>query len=201
MTPIPSSVNRYRPSRRVAALIALVALSSCLSLGGPMLEPRYFSAHAPDDYPLDEAGIERTDDLIVGDVVAAGHLRERLVWSDGSHEYGYFEAWRWVELPSDALERELRRTFLRIDCPEEAAVRRVDLELLAFELERGATPRAVLHLRATLRSTSGRILDGVDVTTERPLDGEDPRALARELGIALTEAAERIARAGTAESD
>ncbi|MEO0649588.1 MAG: ABC-type transport auxiliary lipoprotein family protein [Planctomycetota bacterium] len=186
-----------RPTRPLlAALLLTLGLASCLSLGGPALEPRYFSAHAPDDYPLDESRITRTDDLIVGDVVAAAHLRERLVWTDGGHEYGYFEGWRWVELPSDALERELRRTFMRIDCPEDAPVRRVDLELMAFELERGSAPKAVLHLRATLRSTSGRILDGVDVTTERPLPGEDPGAMARELGVALTEAAERIARAG-----
>lgn len=180
-----------RPFQHLLCVATLpLLLSGCLSLGGPALEPRYFAIGEPVSAPSE--GPAHPVTLVLGEQRSAAHLRDRIAWSDGATEVGFFEDLRWVEPPADSVGRHLRRTFRQLDAEPDSTAFRVEIELFAFELERGDSPAALLELRADFRNSAGAYVESLDVEIRRQLTDEDPRQLAAALGDALAEASVAI---------
>lgn len=185
------SLIMTRPFQHLLCVATLsLFLSGCLSLGGPALEPRYFAIG--ESSSATPEGPDHPVTLVLGEQRSAAHLRDRIAWSDGATEVGFFEDLRWVEPPADSVGRHLRRAFRQLDAEPDSTVFRVEIELFAFELERGDSPAALLELRADFRNSAGAYVESLDVEIRRELTDEDPKQLAAALGAALADASNAI---------
>jgi ABC-type uncharacterized transport system auxiliary subunit len=181
-----------RPGTALLPLLAALTVGGCLSLGGPPLEPRYFTA-TPFVLDAERPAAPETVAVLFMGLSAAEHLRERFVWSDGSGEVGFREELRWAEAPSTMVGRAFGRLRDRGEPDAAATTVLVGGDLLAFE-ERWSDggSAALVELDARFTTRAGAFLGTERVRVERPLDGDDPARLAEELGLAAAEAARRV---------
>jgi len=183
-------------SRRLTLAFGLL-LSACLS-PRQAVEPRYFSAAGPAPTVSAAASAQPTGpELRLRRVFAADYLRDRMVWRRGV-EVGFHDLLRWTEPPASYLEARVsqelfeRRGLRRVIRPGAPSLA---VELLAFDdvlepVHEGVVAIAVLlvdraqvaRLERTFRSS-------------RPIEGDDPEAVARALGEALAEAVTELGAA------
>jgi cholesterol transport system auxiliary component len=172
-------------------------LSGCALFGKnePMV-PRYFTVSDVATAPRsnDPRGLQ----LRLGRVEGWSHLRERLVTRDASHELFFHEARRWTERPEIYLRAALARTLFEERGLTESLgghALTLDVELVAFE--ELLTPHvARMQTRLVLRNESVALLEET-ITIEQPVatnpDGDEARAVADALSLALRAGSTRIA--------
>ncbi len=177
-----------------AGLLAL-ATSSCLSLGGDPPRLRFFSVEVAS---ADASIVPGGQELRLRRVLAAGHLRERFVWSSSEVERGFYDFRRWTEPPAAFLERLLVHELFEVQGlrrSEALQASTLDATLVALEEDLGAEPAAHARLLVHLTGPDGaslldRTLD-VRVPIARPeveAGGEEPSSDPAALAAALAEA-------------
>lgn len=184
----------------VRALVpCLLALSGCALLGkNEPLELSYYSpvlvaasaaappAAPPDGGPLNLRMVEAGD-----------HLGELMVYRTSKVEYGFYEARRWTERPSNYLRRALERALFEEGGRRHSSSSRaptLEVELTAFEEVVGPRPAGRVALVLTLRDGEGRGLVQRTIEVTRAADGDDPEAVVTALGLALREAVDEVVR-------
>lgn len=125
-------------------------------------------------------------------VVAASHLKSRMVYREDDVEFGFREFLRWAELPEEYVERALAEalfesgTFVR---SEQAGAPSLTVELLAFEELRDQRECRV-ELGARWESDEGTVRQW-RAESRAPRRQDSPRAVAvatgEALGTAVTE--------------
>lgn len=171
---------------RRALVLAAVVVAGCF-LPSPPEPPRHFAPGLPDPRP--PAAAPAPGGVRLGVVTSPLHLRELMTWRRSEVEFGFYEQRRWAELPSTYVERALARELFAVQRMPDAAgadVPVVNATLTAFEevltpvhearvgLAVGVAEPGCVRLRRTFEAS-------------RPLDGDDPVAVARAVGLALDE--------------
>jgi ABC-type uncharacterized transport system auxiliary subunit len=177
-----------------AALLILVAVIAP-GLGGCALltkskpvDIRYFTpALAPTTASAPAASGRQ---LRLGRVHAASYLRERIAYREPGAEIGYYPRLRWAEPPEAFLRRGLARRLF-----QEQGVREIvsgtgpslEVDLEAFEEQRGATPAARVQVTWRLRDQRVVLVQRT-ITVEKPIGAhgdEIAEALVAAMGQAL----------------
>lgn len=190
---------------KLAQLLGLGACSWSLLFGCALtskadaLTPRYFNPQTYDERRSPPA--PRPFELRLGQVSSASNLDERIAYRLNAVEVGFYEDRRWTELPEQYLRRALETELF-----EERKLTRIvsgvapilDVELQAFEEQRGAPGKARVVLRFTLRDERRSLLEQ-SLELELPL-GSDRSAdkserVAKALGDALAEGVTRLGAA------
>jgi cholesterol transport system auxiliary component len=190
-------------------LLALAGGCALTSKSEP-LAPRYFD---PDlsSLPVAAADTENANAnepaLRLGRVIAAEHLRERIVFREANRELGFYEDRRWTETPDFYLRRALADVLF-----ERKGIRRVvggagltlDVELLDFEEVKKSPP--VAHVRATFVLHDGRsVVRERTIDVDRPIategkpDANTTDAAVHAMSLALSDLVSRVANAVAAE--
>lgn len=185
------------PRLRILASAGLLALatSSCFSLGGEPPRLRFFSVEVAS---ADTAVVTGAQELRLRRVLAAGHLRERFVWSSSEVERGFYDYRRWTEPPAAFLERLLVHELYEIRGlrrSESLQASTLDATLVALEEDLGPEPTARARLLIHVTGPDGaslldRTLD-VRVPIARPeveAGGKEPSSDPAALAAALAEA-------------
>ncbi|QDU67813.1 hypothetical protein Pla86_29010 [Planctomycetes bacterium Pla86] len=172
------------------AALACAVLASCL--GGPGIEPRYFSATAAFDANLEAAQPDADEVYLIElqPVRVVGHLRERMVWRDGAGEVGFREDRRWSEDPAGLLARGLEAALAAapgVGAAPAAAEWSLSVTLEQFGELRATDTRAEVGLRATLVDRRGRVVLQRQFSASEPVADDDPGALVRALGAELAD--------------
>jgi cholesterol transport system auxiliary component len=198
--------TRARSTAMMVAAASLLSACALTSKSEPLLT-RYFSPdyiEAPERtaaVPASTASAGRSQ-LRLGEVRGGSHLRERILYREGTDALGYYEQRRWTERPEDYMRRALARALF-----EERRMRRVvsgaaptlEVELVAFEEIRG--PQRKVRLEAVMMLHDERIVHLEEtVAIERPVraSSEDDvgavvQALAEALRLSVTYIADRVA--------
>ena len=165
---------------RVVVLVASLALAGCLLPDPPAL-PRYFTPASP-------AGNARPPVAVrLGIVRSPLHLREAMTWRRSDVEYGFYEQRRWTELPATYVERAIARELFGDGAVATSAdVPVVNGELRAFEEVLQPVHEARVALAVEVADARCLRLRRTFVAS-RPLDGDDPGAVAHGIGEALDE--------------
>jgi ABC-type uncharacterized transport system auxiliary subunit len=175
---------------RRPALAAAVLVTGCL-LPAPPPAPRYFTPlGAADDAPP-PAPAGSMPQIRLAPVRSPVYLRELMTWRRSNVEYGFYDQRRWAEQPSAYVERALARELFVVQGIPEADAPGAPLlttDLRGFEEVLAPTHEAVVAIDVTL-ARAGCVLLRRDVEARRPLDGNDPVAVARGVGDALDEVA------------
>ena len=174
---------------RAAVLAFVVGLAGCL-FPSPPAPPRYF---APADPPAaSEAGDAGPPVAVrLGVVRSPVHLREQITWRRSDVEYGFYEQRRWTELPATYVERALAHELFgdgRAAVPVRGDAPVVTATVQAFEEVLAPVHAARVELAIVVSDARCVLLRGT-FAASRPLDGDDPVALARSIGAALDEVA------------
>jgi ABC-type uncharacterized transport system auxiliary subunit len=165
------------------------------------LDVRYFSPVSY-DAPATRAEHPRAQfGLKLGEVLAAPHLRQRIVYRKDGHELNYYVNLRWTEPPEEYVRRELTRVLF-----EEAGVTRVvagdaptlEVELLSFEELLAPRHAARVVIKAALIDEQVQVF-GRTFVSEKPIaeNGTPAQmvdALARALHESVTLIAEEVMR-------
>ena len=165
-----------------AFLASLVLLAGCL-LPDPPPSPRYFMPVGADaDGPRTPVAVR------MGFVRSPVYLREAITWRRSDVEYGFYEQRRWTELPSTYVERALARELFAGDEPIATGPNAplVSAELRAFEEVLSPVHEARVALAVELTDGACVRLRRTFAAT-RPLEGNDPGAVAHGIGEALDE--------------
>ncbi len=175
---------------RTAVVGVVIALGGCL-LPAPPPPPRYFAPDAPARDPAASPVAVR-----LGVVQSPLYLREAITWRRGD-EYGFYEQRRWAELPATVVERALSRELYAsdrpyADVPVDAPL--VSVELRAFEEVLAPTHEARVALAVRVADARCVRLRST-FAAARPLEGDDPAALARGIGEALDEVVRAVGAA------
>ena len=169
---------------------AVVVLAGCL-LPDPPASPRYFTPVAG-DVDATRAPVA----VRLGFVRSPLHLREAMTWRRSDSEYGFYEQRRWTELPSTYVERALTRELFAADEPvattPEAPL--LSAEVRAFEEVLTPAHEARVALAVELADAKCVRLRRTFVSA-RPLQGDDPNAVAHGVGDALDEVVRAIGAA------
>lgn len=175
---------------RAIAVALLLVVSGCLAPRQPA-DPRYFTPQAPRATSSAATRAEASGpELRLRRVFAADYLRSRMVWRRGV-EVGFYDLQRWTELPARYVQAQLEdelfeaRGLRRVTRP---SARSITVELLAFDDVLEPEHRGVVSLQVLLLDQGQVALLDRNFTSSRPIDGEDPEAVARALGEALNEA-------------
>ncbi len=174
---------------RALAFAGLLLVSACLSPRQPA-DPRYFTPGGAVP-PAAEGARARPEgpELRLRRVSAADYLRRRMVWRRGV-EVGFHDLLRWTEPPSRyvqaRLEHELfeRRGLRRVTRPN---ARALTVELTAFDDVLEPTHEAVVSLDVLLVDASQVALLDRTFRVSRPIESDEPEAVARALGEALSQ--------------
>lgn len=173
------------------------------------LSPRYFSPQLVGEARSPAAA--RSFELRLGQVASASNLDERMAYRINPVEVGFYEDRRWTELPEQYLRRALEKELFedrKLTRVVSGAAPTLDVELIAFEEQRGTPGKARVSLRFTLRDERRALLEQT-LTLEQPLGdrrGGDAselvaEALAGTLARAVrqlgSEVIERLAQAAT----
>jgi cholesterol transport system auxiliary component len=190
---------------RRASVLAAATLSGLLVSGCALLTksepvvPRYFSpelAESPAKPKAASTGAQLS--VRLGRVGGGSYLKERMVYRDASHEFGFYEDRRWTERPEVYLQRALEGALY-----EEGGMRRalastaptLTADLVEFEEVRGDAPHVRLRVTYALHDEQTVFFERT-LTIERPLaggsDAARPDRTAAALGEALHEAVGRI---------
>jgi ABC-type uncharacterized transport system auxiliary subunit len=177
--------------RRARVLACLVlGLGGCL-FPKPPPPPRYFTPTAAPPESMRPPVAVR-----LGLVRSPLHLRESITWRRAD-EYGFYEQRRWAELPATYVERALARDLYASDHPYVGipdAAPLVTVELRQFEEVLAPVHEARVALAVQMADARCvRIRE--TFTAARPLDGDDPGALARGIGEALDEVTRAVGSA------
>ena len=167
---------------RVLAVATLLGLAGCL-LPDPPAPPRYFTpAGSPATAAHSPVAVR------IGIVRSPLHLREAMTWRKSEVEYGFYDQRRWTELPATYVERALVRELFAADepvaTPPDAPV--LNVEVRAFEEVLAPVHEARVALAVDVVDARCMRLRRTFVAS-RPLDGDDPGAVARGVGEALDE--------------
>ncbi len=150
-------------------------------------------------------GLRATPALVVrvAPVRSAAHLGERVVWQGPAGERGFEERLRWTERPSVYLERALQRAVAAhpgLAVGAVASATRLEVELLAFDLVRGARGEPLAaHLRFEARRVDPdgvvRVLEQRSAMRELAPGRDLVPSLARALGELLAQESAALAAA------
>ncbi len=187
-----------------STLVAAVTSGCALTSKADLIDVRYFTPDAP--------AIERTAaaegrgvELRLGRVTAGDGLHERIAYSDGIHEVGYYDDRRWTERPDLYVRRALGRALferrgLRHVVGGEAPT--LDVDVLAFEEIKTKTKHAVridLHVQL---ADERAVLFEARRSVERPVGGDGTFAsVPAAMASALDEVTEDVAKAVSATLD
>jgi ABC-type uncharacterized transport system auxiliary subunit len=177
-------------SGRAAVACLVVVLGGCL-LPTPPPPPRYFTPGMPAADPTAPPVAVR-----LGLVQSPLYLRETIAWRRGD-EFGFHEQRRWAELPATYVERALSRELYASDRPYAgipAGAPLVSVELRAFEEVLAPTHEARVAVAVEVADARCVRLRST-FAAARPLDGDDPTALARGIAEALEEVTRSVGAA------
>lgn len=185
-------------ARLVAALAAASVLASGCSLfrTSKPVEIRYYTPTTPTARPAapKKASGEGLK-LRIGRVEPSPYLRERIAWRASSVELGLYDTRRWTDTPDAYVRRALEHALFT-----ERGVTQVmghaptlDVEITGFE-ELRPQHGARVELRYRLQDDKTVIATDV-VTIDRAAQGRDFSAIVVAIGVALDEAAARVADA------
>lgn len=179
----------------------VVCTSGCalLSKATPV-EPRYFT---PETAQLDAGphGLPASHlEVHLGRVVGASFLKERMAYTNATHELGLYEELRWTERPEVYLERAVEHALFdsgRVTRALPAWAPTLTVDLIEFEEVKGdGGERVRLRLHYAL-SDARTVLGEGSFVTERPLSAgaehSRPNRVAAALGQALDAASDRLA--------
>jgi cholesterol transport system auxiliary component len=184
----------------VSMLLLGIFASGCalLTKSDPVV-PRYFSpelAESPSRTNKTTDG--RKLSLRLGRVGGGSYLKERMVYRDTIHEFGFYEDRRWTERPEVYLQRALETSLF-----EDGGMRRslsstaptLTADLVEFEEVRGSLPHVRLRVTYALHDEQTVFFERT-IAVERPLggglDAARPDRVAAALGEALQEAVSRV---------
>jgi cholesterol transport system auxiliary component len=179
--------------------LALFAPACALLTKSDPVVPRYFSPEPTETAPRAEAAAHASHlSVRLCRVGGGSYLKERMVYRDSTHEFGFYEDRRWTERPEVYLQRALEESLF-----EDGGVRRslsssaptLTADLVAFEEVRGTSPHVRVRVSYALHDEQTVFFERT-VTFERPLaegpDGARPERVATALGAALEEAVHRM---------
>jgi cholesterol transport system auxiliary component len=178
-------------------IAAVLAASGCaLTSKSDALDIRYFTPDAPAlaaAPPNRAAGAE----LRLGRVTSGAGLHEKIAFSDGGHEVGYYDERRWTERPELYVRRALTRALyerrgLKHVVGGEAPT--LDVDVVGFEEIKNASKHLVrVELRIQLSDDHAAILDATR-TVERPVRADKKfDAVVEAMGEALDAASDQVA--------
>ncbi len=177
--------------RRIWIACLIVGLGGCRILPVPPPPPRYFTPTVATSAPTRPPVAVR-----LGIVRSPLHLRESITWRRAD-EYGFYEQRRWAELPATYVERALSRELYASDHPYAGIVDSspfLAVELRAFE--EVLSPAHEARVALSVQMADARCVRLRETfTASRPLDGDDPAALARGIGEALDEVVRAVGTA------
>ena len=180
-------------------LLLACALGGCaLTSKGTPLEVRWYTpepVRAP-SAPAHPAGPA----LHLGYVGSGTDLGERIAWSDGAYQVGFYDDRRWTERPATYVTDALRRALLQqgFQPALQAGAPTLEVELVAFQeirSPRAHAARVALHVQ--LRTD--RVLLDETISKETAVSGarfdDVVAAIAQALNAAAAEVAKRAASA------
>jgi len=197
----PQSVPRW-----ASGLVALTLTLGCaLTAKGTALSPRFFTpettgkvALAAPSEPASKLAAEAPLELRLGTVEAASYLEERMSYRVSASELGYHDDRLWTERPEEYVRRALatelfeRRGVRRVIS---GSARALDVEVTAFEEQRGKAPQVRVGLRVLLHDDREALLEK-SVVVEQPLapdaGEEHAQRVAEAIGSALDAAVRRV---------
>jgi ABC-type uncharacterized transport system auxiliary subunit len=172
------------------AALALVCLSGCalLTRNHPP-KIRYFTAEPA---PAATASAPTPLELRLARVEAASYIQDRIAFRDSSAEVGYYGELRWAEPPEATLERALSQALFQARGLHELLTGGPTLAVTLDAFEELRAPHRA-HVVVTWRLRDDRaIVVQKTLTVEKPVDGADPRALARAMADAYREVVQSI---------
>lgn len=183
----PSIPLRASASRVLAGCVALVA-AACIDLK-PAEPPlvRHLTLAPPSATSGARATSPNDPLLRIGRVDVAESIRDRLIRRVSAYEVRYDDFARWAEPLERTLERDLDAILFQTGTytPDDAAPRRLDVELVAFEEQ--VTPRraGVVALLVRLTGPDGQRLIDRRIEASQVIVGDDPAVAAEALSAAL----------------
>jgi cholesterol transport system auxiliary component len=190
--------------KRIAAIalaLAVLQTNACALFGkADALSPRYFDPGATEHQASKAApeGDAARPAVRLGRVVAAEHLKERLVYRASNEEISFYEDRRWTEQPENYLRRALARALF-----EDAGLRQVvsgagptlEAEMTAFEEVRGPKPFVRVSITVVLHDDSVSRLRHT-FTVDKPLEGgQAADQIVQALAFVLRQVTDDIAKA------
>jgi ABC-type uncharacterized transport system auxiliary subunit len=180
--------------------IALSALLGLLLLGclpdARVAHPRYFSLVPPSESIDPPAAATDAGPLLrLRRVQAASYLRERIVWRRSETEVGFYELARWTQPPAQWVEQWLARELFGARGLRRALAGPYPLlqvNTLAFDEVLEPERAARVELTAWLTDRSGISLLERTYAAEKPVERDQPEALARAMGAALADVVQRL---------
>lgn len=180
-------------------LLGLLSSGCALLTKSDPVVPRYFSPELADSPPHARANADHPKlSLRLGRVGGGSYLKERMVYRDSSHEFGFYEDRRWTERPEVYLQRALEASLF-----DDSGMRRslsstvptLTADLVEFEEVRGSAPHVRLRVVYALHDEQTVFFERT-ISIERPLGGGleagRPDRVAAALGEALQEAVSRV---------
>lgn len=158
---------------RLLGVLACCVLASCaLTSKSDPIVPRYFDLdHSRTGTSSAREARDPELRLRLGQIEAAEHLDERLVFRSREREIGYYERQRWSERPREylrrALARELyeRRGLTRV---VSGSAPTLEVELSSFEEVRGGAGVARVRLTYALHDEQSVLIERT-LTVDRPI--------------------------------
>jgi cholesterol transport system auxiliary component len=196
--PIRQALRRLTPL--LVGLSALFVFGCALTSKSESILPRYFSPERTGAIEKPAfAPVGLSAELRVGNISAASHLDERMVFRDSAFELGYYQEKRWTEAPEEYLRRRLERALF-----EERGLRHVVggsaptlvVELTAFEEIR--KPKRIARVQVSVRLQDARLVRWEEtLTVDQPVaasnDEELANGMVEAVGLALFTVVNQIA--------
>ncbi len=189
---------------RSASLVLLLVLGlsspgcALLTKSDPVV-PRYFSPEMVESPPRAKDDTDGPKlSLRLGRVGGGSYLKERMVYRDSSHEFGFYEDRRWTERPEVYLQRALETSLFEVGRMRRSlssTAPTLTADLVEFEEVRGSAAHVRLRVTYALHDEQTVFFEHT-LAIERPLEGGPdaarPDRVAAALGEALKEAASRV---------
>ena len=179
------------------AILAALAVSGCaLTSKSEALDIHYFT-------PANSANVQtnpnavNASELRLGRVAAGDNLHERIAFSDGGHEVGYYDDRRWTERPDFYVRRALTRALF-----EKRGLKHVvageaptfDVDVISFEEIKTKTKHAVRIELAIQLSDDHAVLFEARRTVEKPVgDDKTFETVVAAMSEALDDATNQVA--------
>jgi cholesterol transport system auxiliary component len=182
-----------------SSLLVVVFGSGCaLTSKADVIDIRYFTPDAP-VIEHQATGEGRGAELRLDRVAAGDGLNQRIAYSDGTHEVGYYDDRRWTERPERYVRQSIGRALyerhgLRHVVAGDAPT--LDVDVIAFEEIKTKTKHAVridLHVQLSDERT---VLFEARRSVERPVRDEASfEAVPAAMAAALNDVSEEVATA------
>ncbi|MBL8725641.1 MAG: hypothetical protein JNK49_16485 [Planctomycetes bacterium] len=133
----PSACRSWllRHAGGLALGVSCAGLAGCLATNPPAPAPRWFD-------PRPAAAALSPACRVAFRVTAAPHLGREFAVRTGERELAFDGLHQWLDTPRDVVEQAVARAF----GPPEPGAPSVELHVVAFEIDRTATPRARVRL-------------------------------------------------------